>query len=121
MGVVGGVARGGVRVYVKPKEAMGRVAGASTNNEAPPVHPSLVFRDIVKRLGTLVPVSPKDVTVMQRRLIRAGYRKDNALKVLYGAKLLLGGLMPALAFFLVSKSEIDPSNKTMYVVPALSI
>ena len=38
------------------------------------VHPSLVFHDLVKRLGNLVPASPKDVTVMQRRLIRAGYR-----------------------------------------------
>ena len=49
-------------------------------HDAAPVHPSLVFHDLVKRLGNLVPASPKDVTVMQRRLIRAGYRNPNALE-----------------------------------------
>jgi len=39
---------------------------------------------LIKKLGALVPASPKDVTVMQRRLIRAGYRGPNALKILYG-------------------------------------
>src|SRR5260370_28226877 len=110
---------GGMKLYIRPREAMERVAGTvPEHHEIAPSHPSLVFRDLVKRLGTLVPVSPKDVTVMQRRLIRAGYRKDNALKVLYVTTLLLGVLLPALVFFLVSKSEIDPSNKTMYVVAA---
>ncbi len=61
-------------MYVKPKEAIERVAGTGMSaHDAAPVHPSLLFHDLVKRLGNLVPASPKDVTVMQRRLIRAGY------------------------------------------------
>src|SRR5271165_3726440 len=88
----------GMKLWVKPKEAMERVAGTGVSHqEAAPRHPSLVFHDIVKRLGNLVPASPKDVTVMQRRLIRAGYRNPNALKVLYGAKALFAVLIPALA------------------------
>src|SRR5260370_2193419 len=90
--VVAGVSLAGMRLYVKPKEAMERVAGTSTDNDAPPVHPSLVFHDIVKRLGTLIPVSPKDVTVMQRRLIPAAIRNPNALKILYAAKALFAYL-----------------------------
>ena len=83
-----GLSFAGMKLYVKPKEAIERVAGTGLEgHEVAPVHPSLVFHDIVKRLGALVPASPKDVTVMQRRLIRAGYRNPNALKVLYGAKL----------------------------------
>ena len=63
-----------MKLYVQPKEAMERVAGAGmSSHDAAPVHPSLVFHDLIKRLGNLVPASPKDVTVMQRRLIRAGY------------------------------------------------
>ena len=54
-----------------------------------PTHPSLAFHDLIKRLGNFVPQSPKDVTVMQRRLIRAGIRNENALKILYGAKAVL--------------------------------
>ena len=40
------------------------------------------------------PQSPKDVTVMQRRLIRAGIRNRSALKMLYGAKVVLAILLP---------------------------
>ena len=82
-----GLSFAGVKMYVKPKEAIERVAGTGMSaHDSAPVHPSLLFHDLVKRLGNLVPASPKDVTVMQRRLIRAGYRNPNALKVLYGAK-----------------------------------
>ena len=90
-----GFSFGGVRLWVKPKEAIERVAGTGMSaHDAAPVHPSLLFHDLVKRLGNLVPASPKDVTVMQRRLIRAGYRNPNALKVLYGAKAIFAVLLP---------------------------
>src|SRR5580700_11968754 len=102
----------GVKMYVKPKEAIERVAGTGMNShDASPIHPSLLFHDLVKRLGTLVPASPKDVTVMQRRLIRAGYRNPNALKVLYGAKAICAVLLPALAAVAVYNSSAQQSNK----------
>ena len=37
-----------------------------------PAHPSLAFLELIKKLGRFGPQSPKDVTVMQRLLIRAG-------------------------------------------------
>src|SRR5262252_4138206 len=97
-----GLSFAGMKLYVKPKEAMERVAGtAISHSESSPAHPSLIFHDIVKRLGNLVPASPKDVTVMQRRLIRAGYRNQNALKILYGAKALFGVLLPVVTAVMV--------------------
>ncbi len=66
--VAAGFSYAGVRLYVKPKEAIERVAGTGVGmHDTEALHPSLVFHDIVKRLGNLVPASPKDVTVMQRR------------------------------------------------------
>jgi tight adherence protein C len=110
----------GMKLYVRPREAMERVAGTvAEHHDAPPVHPSLVFRDMVRRLGDLVPASPKDVTVMQKRLIRAGMRQENALKILYGAKLILGVLLPTLVFVAVSGSQADPGNKVIAVLAAL--
>src|SRR5215475_7027049 len=85
-----GVAFAGMRLYVRPKEAMERVVGGIDQTEQAPAHPSLAFHDLIKRLGNIVPQSPKDVTVMQRRLIRAGIRREGALKVLYGAKVAFG-------------------------------
>jgi len=108
-----------MKVYVRPREAMERVAGTVIEqNDAAPVHPSLMFRDLIKRLGALVPASPKDVTVMQRRLIRAGFRQENALKILYGAKVLFGILLPVLTLSAVANTGADPSNKVMVVLAA---
>src|SRR5580698_63762 len=108
---------GGVRLWVKPKEAIERVAGTGMSaHEAAPVHPSLLFHELVKRLGNLVPASPKDVTVMQRRLIRAGYRNPNALKALYGAKAIFAVLLPVLMTVAVFNSSAAQSNKVMAIL-----
>ena len=58
-----GLSFAGVKMYVKPKEAIERVAGTGMSvHDATPVHPSLLFRELVKRLGNLVPASPLIVT-----------------------------------------------------------
>lgn len=118
----GGLSYAGMRLYVKPREAMERVAGTEMRtNDSAPVHPSLIFHDIVKRLGNIVPASPKDVTVMQRRLIRAGYRNPNALKILYGAKALFAVLLPALMTVATINSSMDPTNRFGSILAAAAI
>lgn len=117
-----GLSFAGMKLYVKPKEAIERVAGTGMeSHEAAPTHPSLVFHDIVKKLGALVPASPKDVTVMQRRLIRAGYRNPNALKVLYGAKLLFAVLLPVLVGTAVLNSSADQTNKFGAILASIAV
>ncbi|HEX6896832.1 MAG TPA: type II secretion system F family protein [Bryobacteraceae bacterium] len=116
-----GMAYAGTKLYVKPKEAIERIAGTNTREEAAPIHPSLVFHDIVKRLGNMVPASPKDVTVMQRRLIRAGYRGPNALKILYGAKALFAVLLPVIAAAVLLNTSMQASNKFGAVLAAVAV
>ena len=71
----------GMKIYVRPKEAMDRVVGrAADRRNALASQPGIPRPD--QAAGQLRPQSPKDVTVMQRRLIRAGIRKESALKVL---------------------------------------
>jgi len=112
----------GMKLWVQPKEAMDRVTGAvAIEHDEQPVHPSLVFRDMIRKLGNLVPVSPKDVTVMQRRLIRAGFRGPNALKILYGAKVSLGVMLPLVATLLILPAQADPSNKMLSVLAAVVV
>jgi tight adherence protein C len=111
-----------VKLYIKPKEAIERVAGIGiASNDAAPIHPSLLFHDLVKRLGTLVPASPKDVTVMQRRLIRAGYRNPNALKALYGAKAICAVLLPVVTAVAVLNSSFSQSNKVAAILIAVAV
>jgi tight adherence protein C len=45
----------------------------------------------------LLPRSPEEVSVMQRRLMWAGYRKDSHLNIFYGAKVLVPLTLVALA------------------------
>jgi tight adherence protein C len=111
----------GMKMYVRPKEAMDRVVGAADQIDVMPAHPSLAFHDLMKRLGSIVPQSPKDVTVMQRRLIRAGIRKENALKVLYGAKVALAVFLPLVTLLALSSSDTDPGNKFFVIMAAAAV
>jgi tight adherence protein C len=117
-----GVAMLGMRLWVKPKEAIERVTGVVLQEEEEaPTHPSLVFRDILNRLGTAMPTSPKDISVMQKRLIKAGMRGPNALKMLYGAKVAMGIALPLLMTALVFNSSSDPTNKFVAVLAAAAM
>jgi len=46
------------------------------------------IKAIVQPFEKVLPKSPKEVTVIQQRLIRAGYRADGAVQLFYGAKVL---------------------------------
>jgi tight adherence protein C len=111
----------GTKIYVRPKEAMDRVVGTVPEMDQMPSHPSLAFHDLIRRLGNFVPQSPKDVTIMQRRLIRAGIRREGALKVLYGAKAAFGVALPLVATALVIGAETDPSNKFVAILIAAAV
>jgi tight adherence protein C len=114
--IVGILATLGLQLWVRPKAAIDRVTAAAVEASAPMSHPSLAWRDLVNKLGSLVPSAPKDSTVMLRRLMRAGFRSPNALKMLYGAKAILMVAVPAVALVLTAKSELDPSHKVLLLV-----
>lgn len=115
-----GLATAGMKLYVRPKEAMERVAGIgqSPSDQQIQTHPSLAMRDLIKKLGNFIPQSPKDVTVMQRRLIRAGIRNEGALKTLYGAKAALGLTLPLMMGATAAGMSTDPGNKFAMILAA---
>jgi tight adherence protein C len=86
--------------------------------EKMPIHPSLVFRDMVARLGATLPVGAKGTGRLERRLIRAGYRRPQTVRVVYGAKLLLGVALPLLAWALVSRFAWSIDTQIMIVAGA---
>ncbi len=117
LGVAVALSLVGVKLWVRPKEAIERVTGAGVSPaEETPKHPSLVFHELVQRLGNVLPASPKDVGVVQRQLIRAGYRDANAIKILYGAKVIFAVLLPLVMTLLVANNDSDPANKMMAVL-----
>ena len=111
----------GMKLYIRPKEAMERVVGVTGPADVQGEHPSLAFHEIIKRLGNFVPQSPKDVTVMQRRLIRAGIRKEGALKVLYGAKVATGIIFPILVLTVMTGVSTDSGNRIAVALAAAAV
>ena len=118
LAIVGAATAAGLKLYIRPKEAMDRVVGVVEATDSAPPHPSLAFHELIKKLGNLIPQSPKDVTVMQRRLIRAGIRNENALKILYGAKAVSGVILPLVVASFVASTSMDSSNKFASVLAA---
>jgi tight adherence protein C len=113
----------GMKLWLRPKEAIERVTGVGLEAQVdePPTHPSLVFREMLNRLGTALPASSKDISVMQKRLIRAGMRGPNNIRTLYGAKVVLGIGLPLLMGTLISSANTDSSTKMIVVLAAAGI
>jgi tight adherence protein C len=112
----------GTRLWVKPKEALDRLSGAGGQAaEEVPAHPSLIFRSLLDRLGTVLPASPKDVSVIQRRLIRAGIRSPGALRLLLGSKIALGIGLPLLAAPFLLNAEAAGSNRILILLGAAAL
>jgi tight adherence protein C len=109
----------GLKLWVRPQEAIERVAGVGMEaTDYTPTHPSLALHDLLKKLGNRIPTSPKDANIVQKRLIRAGYRDPNALKILYGAKVAMGVALPLIMFAAVAGNEASPERKMMAVLAA---
>ncbi len=109
----------GVRLWARPKAAVDRITGVVAEVDTHlPIHPSLVFRDLVARAGVLLPASGPRSGLLQKRLIRAGYRQPGALRMVQGARVLAAVFLPAVAFLLASKMRLDPDTLILAVAGA---
>ena len=53
---------------------------------------------VVERLDRVIPKTQAELSVMHQRMIRAGFRKDSALNLFYGTKVLLPLTLASVAF-----------------------
>src|SRR5258707_527128 len=53
---------------------------------------------MVQQFERVLPKSPAEISVVQQRLVRAGYRNDSAVHFFYGAKVVVHLVLCALAF-----------------------
>lgn len=70
-----------------------------------------VLEGVVERFEKVVPRSQAEVSVIQERLIRAGFRSDSAVKVFYGAKVMT----PILLCLIVVVSGLGRDSFFMYI------
>ncbi len=77
-----------------------------------------ILGDVVEHFERVLPRSEAEVSVVQQRLIRAGYRTDTALKYFYGVKVLA----PALLCIVILVSGVGRhSNPFFMYIAALGI
>jgi tight adherence protein C len=62
-------------------------------------HTGTTLTNAVARLDRVLPRSEAEMSVLQQRLVRAGFRGDAAVKIFYGAKVALMFVLVALVFF----------------------
>ena len=91
----------GFRFWVQPKAALERVMGEVGVAQHMVRDPSLSFRDLLTKIGNVVPSNPTDVGILQRRLLSAGIRSPHGLKVLYGLKGAFAAIFTLLSLGLI--------------------
>lgn len=76
----------GLKFWVQPETAMERVMGEVEVTQQGMGDPSLTFRDLLAKIGDMVPASPGDVGILHKKLLAAGIRNPRAMHFLYGVK-----------------------------------
>jgi tight adherence protein C len=76
-----------------------------------------VLEGVVERFEKVVPRSQAEISIVQERLIRAGYRQDSAVKVFYGAKVMT----PLALCLLALVSGVGRSNSFFIYIACLGL
>jgi tight adherence protein C len=77
--------------------------------------PSLIWQQLVNWIGSVVPASPKDLPLLKRRLVRAGFRDPNAARVFHGARAVSAVLFGLAAVFVATRLD---SGNTLLIIGA---
>jgi tight adherence protein C len=67
--------------------------------------PALIWRELIDRLGALIPASPKDLPRLKRRLVRAGLRNPKAYRVFYAVRALASVIFGLIGFLFGLNSD----------------
>jgi tight adherence protein C len=106
----------GMKFWVSPQNVLERVIGEARQTEAR--HPSMAFRDALVKIGEMLPSSPTDLGVIQKRLYAAGLRAPIAFKVFLGVKVLSTLAMPLVMWIACRQFGIGSDSQLMLLVLA---
>jgi len=109
----------GMRFWLSPQNVVDRVMGEARSSEAS--HPSLAFRDALQKLGEMVPSSPADLSVIEKRLYAAGFRTPAALKTFLGIKAVSTLGLPVLTWLVCSQAGVSSDNRLILAVMAAGL
>src|SRR5438067_8431078 len=76
--------------------------------------PSLIWLQLVNRVGNLVPASPKDLPLLKRRLLRAGYRDPGLERVFNGLRVISTVIFTAAGLLYGLKAHFETTNLVLF-------
>ena len=99
----------GYHYYVKPSRMLDQLTFASDSYSPAAGEKKLTASELISQIlspiGGLLPMSPQDSALARRELVAAGIRKESAVQVFFGSKLLLAALLLSIA--LMFRSQIN--------------
>lgn len=109
----------GMKLWASPQNVVERVLGEARQVESH--HPSLAFREALTKLGSLVPASPADLSLTEKRLYAAGFRTPGALKIFLGVKALLTLSLPLVIWLATSQTGVGEDHLLLLCVLAAGL
>jgi hypothetical protein len=100
------VAVSGMTAFLVLRFGVGRIRPIDRLQSPGPVvaaflpSPALIWKELVNWAGSLVPASPKSLPLLKCRLMRAGYRNSQAMRLFYGARVCSAAILGAGAFLI---------------------
>lgn len=119
--VAAGTAAVGLRYGVRRARALERLAGERKLVAAVLPSPATMWRELVDRVGSAMPASPRDLPAMKRRLLRAGLRNPVAVRFLQGARAVAAVTLAAAVLTLLLRSHAETSNLLLGMAAGASI
>ena len=98
---------------IAPQEANEEKKTMSTRLE----QTSSSIGNVVEKFERILPKSQAEVSIVQQRLIRAGYRSEAAIDFFYGTKVLV----PILLCVVVTLTPLATSNPVVFYIAALGL
>ena len=102
--IFGAITLFGHHYYVKPGRMLDRLVTSQSGLEPSLAKPrpqrKTAFARFLEPVGNLIPISAQDASLQKQELIAAGIRSPNAVRIVYGAKLVLSLLLLVIALAL---------------------
>ena len=104
----------GSRLWNRRARALVRLSGTEQISDDIP-SPSLIWQQLVNWIGTVVPASPKDLPLLKRRLLRAGMRNPNAVRLFHGARAVSAAIFALGGIFISIHTEATTGNTLLLI------
>ncbi|HEV2447521.1 MAG TPA: type II secretion system F family protein [Candidatus Sulfopaludibacter sp.] len=83
--------------------------------------PALIWRDLVSRIGTAMPLPSRDLPRLKRRFVRAGIRSPNAPRYFQGARVVAAAVFGGLALAVGLRAYAETANLVLGVGAAAAL